>query len=94
MGLIKEIEGHAHDIVDLGLFVKEGNQVDGTGQKEVWLLSASIDGTLRRWKWPDVLKEDLNRKVLVPVEEKEEKSVMTEEEERELDEFLDIIDED
>ncbi|KAL8286558.1 hypothetical protein RQP46_004575 [Phenoliferia psychrophenolica] len=64
-GLVREIEGHAHDVMELGVFTK---QVDG--KREAWI--------------------DVQRTVLVPVEdgEKEKESLLTEEEERELEELM------
>lgn len=81
-GCVKEIEGHTHEIVQLCVY--------STLSGEAWILSASLDGTLRRWKWPDVLKEKVDKLVIVPVEEEELKkeSLLTEEEERELAELM------
>ncbi|GEM06657.1 WD repeat protein [Rhodotorula toruloides] len=80
-GCVKEIEGHTHEIVQLCAYT--------TSTGEAWLLSASLDGTLRRWKWPDVLKEKTDKLVIVPVEEEPKKeSLLTEEEERELAELM------
>lgn len=85
--MVKEVEGHSHDVIELGVFTKEVE-----GKKEAWILSASVDGTLRRWKWPDVLTALPVTKVLIPVDEEE--SVMTAEEERELEEMLEAMDDD
>ncbi|BGO96973.1 WD repeat-containing protein 49 [Rhodotorula toruloides] len=81
-GCVKEIEGHTHEIVQLCAYT--------TSSGEAWILSASLDGTLRRWKWPDVLREKVDKLVIVPVEEEEPKkeSLLTEEEERELAELM------
>jgi ABC-type uncharacterized transport system ATPase subunit len=46
-------------------------------------LSASVDGTLRRWKWPEMLVAAPPKKVLVQVDEPT--NGMTEEEESELE---------
>ena len=82
-GCVREVEGHAHDVMGLGVFTKE---VDG--KREAWIVSASLDCTLRRWRWPDVLRAPVERKVLVPVEEPVTESLLTEEEERELEELM------
>lgn len=82
-GCVREVDGHAHDVMELGVFTKE---VDG--KREAWIVSASLDCTLRRWRWPDVLKAPATRKVLVPVEEPPAESLLTEEEERELEELM------
>jgi WD40 repeat protein len=42
-----EIEGHWHDVTHLRTWV----QVSGDGaRKEEWIVSGSLDGTLRKWK--------------------------------------------
>lgn len=83
-GLVKEIQGHSHDVTFLGTYMKVVE-----GKNEAWILSASIDGTLRRWPWPDVLREDkkTQEKIIVEVEEGRT-SLLTEEEERELEELM------
>jgi len=88
-GLVREVEGHTHDIVDLGVYTVEGEG----GKTEGWVLSASLDGTLRRWKWPEMLTVPKERTVLIPVEVEEEKhGGMTAEEERELEELMGELD--
>lgn len=81
-GCVKEIEGHTHEIAQLCAY--------STVAGEAWVLSASLDGTLRRWKWPGVLNEKMEKLVIVPVEEPEPKkeTLLTEEEERELEELM------
>ena len=44
---IREVEGHWHDVTHLRTWIRES--VDGT-KRDVWAISASLDGTLRRWK--------------------------------------------
>lgn len=46
---IREIEGHWHDVTGLGVWLKETNLKEGRG-KEVWIVSASVDLTIRRWR--------------------------------------------
>lgn len=72
--------------MQLGVFTKEAEG----GRREAWIVSASLDGTLRRWRWPDVLRDEVERKVVVQPEEEEKKkeSLLTEEEERELEELM------
>ncbi|KAM0754845.1 WD40 repeat-like protein [Meredithblackwellia eburnea MCA 4105] len=90
VGLAREVDGHSHDIVDFGVYLKEEVDESGKMKKEAWVVSASLDGTLRRWKWPNVLLEKVEKVVLVPVEEepKKKESLLTEEEERELAELM------
>jgi WD40 repeat protein len=45
--LIKEVEGHWHDVTHLRTWLKES--ADGT-RKDVWIVSGSLDDTLRKWK--------------------------------------------
>ncbi|BGP46901.1 WD repeat-containing protein 49 [Rhodotorula kratochvilovae] len=80
-GCTREVEGHAHEVVQLRAYACEG---------ELWVLSASLDGTLRRWRWSELREGRGERLVLVPVEEKQEEkeSLLTEEEERELAELM------
>ncbi|SCV67756.1 BQ2448_5367 [Microbotryum intermedium] len=91
VGLVRTVEGHSHDVVDLHVYTQVGPKEQG-GRIEAWILSASVDGTLRRWKWPEVLippsKEE--EKVLVDVKEEEAKgkSLLTAEEEAELEALM------
>lgn len=43
--LLCELEAHSHDITSLDVWVRTCNN----GRAELWVLSASLDGTLRRW---------------------------------------------
>ncbi len=50
--LIAEIDAHWHDVTALRLWIRK-SQVEGEPGKvrvEPWIVSASLDGTLRRWK--------------------------------------------
>ncbi|GAA5890168.1 hypothetical protein JCM5296_002837 [Sporobolomyces johnsonii] len=91
-GCVREVEGHTHEIVQLRAYVSEGKEEEGEGggkKREAWILSASLDGTLRRWRWPEMLTEEREKLVVVPVVEEERKeSLLTEEEERELEELM------
>lgn len=44
---IGEIEGHWHDVTHLRTWIQESG--DG-GRRDVWVVSGSLDGTLRKWK--------------------------------------------
>jgi WD40 repeat protein len=44
---IKEVEGHWHDVTHLRLWFPES--ADGS-RRDVWVVSGSLDGTLRKWK--------------------------------------------
>ncbi|GAA5946521.1 hypothetical protein JCM3765_000277 [Sporobolomyces pararoseus] len=85
-GCIREIEGHTNDVSSLSTYVLENEE---TGKKEVWILSAGLDGTLRRWNWVrDILENKREKVVLIETTPKEEESLLTEEEERELEELM------
>jgi WD40 repeat protein len=45
--LIKEVEGHWHDVTHLRTWIHKS--VDGA-RRDVWVVSGSLDGTLRKWK--------------------------------------------
>lgn len=50
--LIAETDGHWHDVTALRLWIRE-SKIEGEPGKvrrEPWVVSASLDGTLRRWK--------------------------------------------
>ncbi|BGP14778.1 hypothetical protein JCM10213_004284 [Rhodosporidiobolus nylandii] len=84
-GCVKEIEAHTHDVVQLRAYTTAGEG----GRREVWVLSASLDGTLRRWKWPDLMNEEWSKVVLVEVKEEGEKEgLLTAEEEAELEALM------
>lgn len=44
---IREVEGHWHDVTHLRIWIQQA--ADGT-RRDVWVVSGSLDGTLRRWK--------------------------------------------
>ncbi|GAA5967469.1 hypothetical protein JCM11641_000556 [Rhodosporidiobolus odoratus] len=84
-GCVKEVEAHTHEVVQLRAYTTAGEN----GRRDIWVLSASLDGTLRRWKWPDLLQETHEKVVLVEVNEEEQKeSLLTEEEEAELEALM------
>ncbi|GAA5831537.1 hypothetical protein JCM3766R1_001795 [Sporobolomyces carnicolor] len=85
-GCVREVEGHTNDVVSLSSYVVENEE----GKKEIWILSASLDGTLRRWNWVEMLERKRDKIVLIETtpHEDEEPSLLTEEEERELEELM------
>jgi WD40 repeat protein len=44
---IREIEGHWHDVTHLRTWIQGSG--DGA-RRDVWIVSGSLDGTLRKWK--------------------------------------------
>ncbi|GAA5852558.1 hypothetical protein JCM8547_002542 [Rhodosporidiobolus lusitaniae] len=89
-GCVNEIEGHTHDVVALGAYTVKN--AEKGGRREVWIVSGSLDGTLRRWKFEEELKMRgrFERVEIVEIKEDEEgkESLLTEEEERELEELM------
>ena len=50
--LIAETDGHWHDVTALRLWIRK-SEIEGQPGKvrvEPWIVSASLDGTLRRWR--------------------------------------------
>ncbi|KAI0340486.1 WD40 repeat-like protein [Trametopsis cervina] len=95
--LLGEIDAHWHDVTALRLWMRKSPVLDAQGKKtehvvvEPWVVSASLDGTLRKWRLTAAVKE---KPAPVPVEA--EKPIeegapfgMTEDEERELAELMD-----
>ncbi|GJJ12276.1 hypothetical protein Clacol_006517 [Clathrus columnatus] len=85
--LLREIEAHWHDITSLAVWVRTSN----LNQVELWVLSASLDSTLRRWNINETLKSNDNLSTpsqQLPPSFKPENH-LTEEEERELAELMD-----
>ena len=85
-GCVREVEGHTNDVVSLSSYVVENEE----GKKEIWILSASLDGTLRRWNWVEMLERKRDKIVLIETtpHDDAEPSLLTEEEERELEELM------
>ncbi|KAJ7582589.1 WD40-repeat-containing domain protein [Mycena floridula] len=99
--LIREIDGHWHDITDLGLWARKSVGEDGTTRVEPWILSVGLDGTIRRWKLSGMLFRTLQKMANIlqpaplevekpaPVPDAQSLFEISEEEERELAELLD-----
>jgi WD40 repeat protein len=50
--LINEIDAHWHDLTDIHLWIRKTVADDGAGitRVEPWVISASLDETIRKWK--------------------------------------------
>lgn len=48
--LIGEIDGHWHDVTALRLWVRRTTAGDNKTRVEPWIISASLDGTIRKWR--------------------------------------------
>lgn len=44
--LVATVDAHSHDVTALEVWIK-----DGEAGKEAWIVSGSLDGTVRRWKF-------------------------------------------
>ncbi|KAI0670521.1 WD40-repeat-containing domain protein [Trametes maxima] len=94
--LLAEVDAHWHDVTALRLWMRR-SAVEGEPGKvrvEPWVVSASLDGTIRRWRLNELLQPPppLPKKVEEEKPQPEpatEVSGMTEEEERELAELMD-----
>ncbi|THH32958.1 hypothetical protein EUX98_g1189 [Antrodiella citrinella] len=88
--LLGETDAHWHDVTALKLWMRQ-TTVDGKTLVEPWVISTSLDRTIRKWRLSDLLKPPPPK----PVEEKPvpvempEAYKMSEEEERELAELMD-----
>ncbi|GJE86949.1 WD40 repeat-like protein [Phanerochaete sordida] len=95
--LLGERDAHWHDVTALRLWMRR-SAVEGAPGKvrvEPWVVSASLDGTLRKWKLMDLLHppkpvEKAKEVAPPPPKEVEEKESfgLTEDEERELAELM------
>ncbi|KAF8479204.1 WD40 repeat-like protein [Russula ochroleuca] len=84
---IREVEAHWHDVTHLRTWI-QGSE-DGA-RRDVWIISGSLDGTLRRWKLSELVDPALPQKPTITKDtsQSEEPLSLTEEEERELAELM------
>ncbi|KZT56431.1 WD40 repeat-like protein [Calocera cornea HHB12733] len=77
--LLRTLDVHSHEISGLALWLRRSD----VGGREPWIVSASLDGTVRKWKLSDLLSQ---RRVssLEPLQNAAPTFELTEEEEREL----------
>lgn len=91
--LLNVIDAHWHDVTALRLWVRKTVGEDGVTRVEPWVVSASLDGTLRKWRVSELLKPAPVQAEAVPSTKEEptnaeKPSGLTEEEERELEELM------
>lgn len=48
--LIREVDAHWHDILTLRLWMRKSIGEDGITRIEPWVVSSSLDGTIRKWR--------------------------------------------
>ncbi|KAJ7168157.1 WD40-repeat-containing domain protein [Mycena crocata] len=97
--LINEVDAHWHDVTALHLWVRSSVGEDRKTRVEPWIVSTSLDGTIRKWRLagssellvqsPPPRAEPLKIVEPTPASQTGSKFEMTEEEERELAELLD-----
>jgi len=82
-----EIEGHWHDVTHLRTWIQGSG--DG-GRRDVWIVSGSLDGTLRKWKLSELVAPTppQNTTTTKDTSQTEGPLDLTEEEERELAELM------
>jgi hypothetical protein len=47
---MSEIDAHWHEVTALRLWLRKWKGKDGLIRVEPWVVSASLDGTIRKWK--------------------------------------------
>lgn len=47
---IRTVDAHWHDVTALKLWVRQSRGDDGITSQEPWVVSASLDGTIRKWR--------------------------------------------
>ncbi|KAF8184936.1 WD40-repeat-containing domain protein [Mycena galopus ATCC 62051] len=55
--LIKEVDAHWHDVTGLYLWVRKTVGADSKTRVEPWVVSSSLDGTIRKWRLADLLAQ-------------------------------------
>ncbi|KAJ6606545.1 WD40-repeat-containing domain protein [Mycena vulgaris] len=94
--LVNEVDAHWHDVTALHLWLRKTVGADSKTRVEPWVVSTSLDGTIRKWRLADLLTqspvprpEQPKVTQTTPASQTDSKFEMTEEEERELAELLD-----
>ncbi|VDC07116.1 unnamed protein product [Peniophora sp. CBMAI 1063] len=83
--LLREVEGHWHDVTRMRVWLRN----EGGKGKSVWIVSAGLDRTLRRWKLSDiVVPVPKTVEAVPPPAAAKAENGLTEEEERELAELM------
>ncbi|KAJ7756862.1 WD40-repeat-containing domain protein [Mycena maculata] len=94
--LVNEVDAHWHDVTALHLWVRQTVGADGKTRVEPWVISTSLDGTIRKWRLAELLTHSPPLPVDVakvtqaaPAPQAGSTFEITEEEEQELAELLD-----
>ncbi|EIW85390.1 WD40 repeat-like protein, partial [Coniophora puteana RWD-64-598 SS2] len=88
--VVGEVDGHWHDVTALKLWIQVSEDDKGNKRIEPWIVSASLDGTIRKWRLGGTLPPHPTEAVLQPEPsgDAQDPSKLTEEEERELAELM------
>ncbi|KAL0580220.1 hypothetical protein V5O48_001813 [Marasmius crinis-equi] len=85
--LLNEIDAHWHDITAIRLWIRKSEE-DGKTKLEPWIVTTSIDSTIRKWKLQELMmKKPVQRKPVPPPSKGGFE--MTIEEEEELADLMD-----
>ncbi|GLB35131.1 putative WD domain, G-beta repeat [Lyophyllum shimeji] len=91
--LVRELDAHWHDVTAIRLWKRETAGDDGRTRVEPWVVSTSLDGTIRKWRLSELLTPapPAEPKAALPPSKAAQANVfeMTEDEERELAELMD-----
>jgi len=90
---IGEVDAHWHDIIAIRLWMRKFVGADGKARIEPWVITTSLDRTIRKWKLAELLSPSTVKAVPeIQVQEQISPqaivSCMTEDEERELAELM------
>ncbi|KAF5358044.1 hypothetical protein D9756_001725 [Leucocoprinus leucothites] len=89
--LIRVVDAHWHDVLALRLWIRKSTGDDGITRVEPWVVSSSLDGTIRKWRLIELVappqKAEPVEKVPSPPPEPQGFE-MTEDEERELADLM------
>ncbi|PPQ78522.1 hypothetical protein CVT25_011794 [Psilocybe cyanescens] len=93
--LLSEVDAHWHDITAIKLWMRRTVGEDGKTRVEPWIVTISLDKTIRKWRLSELLNPSPPPKNVPEVKKAEptptqaSSSELTEEEERELAELMD-----
>ncbi|KDR81442.1 hypothetical protein GALMADRAFT_134881 [Galerina marginata CBS 339.88] len=92
--LLGEVDAHWHDIIAIRLWMRKSIGEDGKTRIEPWIVTASLDKTIRKWKLSELLNPPPPPKNIqdpLPDPKPASLSTLTDEEERELAELMEDI---
>ncbi|KAE9394995.1 WD40 repeat-like protein [Gymnopus androsaceus JB14] len=89
--LLNEIDAHWHDVTHLRLWMRQAVTKNNQKTVEPWIVSTSLDATIKRWRLSELLVPQPKPKVTEPpvIVPPPQNTALTLEEEQELDDLLD-----